>query len=424
MRSRMDIQFPTNFNTFQICADGMEVGDARNFAVETCLNAAVKPEFLFFLDYDVLPSYDCVRKLLYRARHFPGHDIFAGVYCTKSSIPEPLIYKDWGIGPHWDWTMGDVITEGIVGVHMGLTLIRTSLLEKMRKEIDGPLFKTTNEVKTNKTGLHTVRGTEDLFFCDSAVSKFGAKILVDTSVMAGHQDVGSGRIFGLLPDSMPIKRAQWHPANKATEKLDDAGEPTKIALDLGAGEHKRKWDGYKTFSTDIREGVGVDYVMDTRLLNLPNDHFDLVASSHHLEHIGRWDQDQVWSEMFRIVKPGGTIEHIVPSVEWAGCKLADGVAGDMEHVQNVLYGAQEAHGYAREFNLHYIGFTKGLIAAMAQQAGFVDVEVEDWRERPELGYNLICRATKPLVVDDDEVKTLADILEDKSADEATKINAA
>jgi predicted SAM-dependent methyltransferase len=174
---------------------------------------------------------------------------------------------------------------------------------------------------------------------------------------------------------------------------DKEEKEVKLALDLGAGGTRREWDGHKTFTTDLRADSKPDYVQDTRWLNLPDNHFDLVASSHHLEHIPRWDQEKVWKEVFRICKPGGKIEHIVPSIEWAAAKVLDGQAD--EHVFNVLYGAQEAHGYARELNLHYFGYTKVIAKALAEKAGFVDVTCEDWNDRPELGYNLIIRGTKP-----------------------------
>ena len=89
-RSRMALVTPTNFNSFVIYCDGLEVGEARNLAVKAVLEHDPRPEFLFFLDFDVIPQYDALTKLLMRARHFPKHDIFAGVYCSKSSPPEQI----------------------------------------------------------------------------------------------------------------------------------------------------------------------------------------------------------------------------------------------------------------------------------------------------------------------------------------------
>jgi len=389
-RARMALVTPTNFNSFVIHADGMEVGEARNLAAQTVLAHQPRPEFLFFLDYDVLPQYDALTKLLMRARHFPGHDIFAGVYCSKSSPPEPLIYKGDGAGPFWDWTIGDLLTEGITGVHMGLTLIRTSLLARMEQGEERPLFRTIDEQIVDEAGLHTRRGTEDLYFCRRAIEEAGARILVDTSVLAGHINNQTGEIFGLPRDSRPVLGARWLPSEG-----DGAPSDLKRALDLGAGTERRQWPGHETFTTDIRPDVGADYVMDSRALNLPDNHFDLVASSHHLEHIPRWEQEVVWREIFRVTKPGGSIEHVVPNCAWAAAKILDGQTD--EHVMNVLYGAQEAHGYARELNLHYFGYTPEIARSLAETAGFIDVRIETYRDDPNLAYNLVIRGTKPAI---------------------------
>ncbi|MGE3317647.1 MAG: hypothetical protein AB7O26_21255, partial [Planctomycetaceae bacterium] len=216
-RARMALVMPTNFFTFQIIVDGLEVGEARQRAVQAVLDHAPMPEFLFFLDYDVIPQYDAIQKLFLRARHFPKHDIFAGVYCAKTEIPEPLIYKGDGAGPCWDWSIGDLLTEGVTGVHMGLTLIRSSLLKRMAEAPgDEPLFKTVNVQTVDASGIHTKRGTEDLFFCNRAVGEFGARILVDTSVLAGHIDNSTGRVYGLPRDSKP-GATPWHPTNQTDD---------------------------------------------------------------------------------------------------------------------------------------------------------------------------------------------------------------
>lgn len=386
-RARMALALPTNFFTIQVVVDGLEVGEARQQAVRAVLQHDPIPEFLFFLDYDVIPQFDAVQKLFLRARHFPKYDIFAGVYCAKSEIPEPLIYKGDGAGPYWDWRVGDLITDGVTGVHMGLTLIRSSLLKRMCDMSPGePLFKTINEQIVNETGIHTRRGTEDLYFCNRAVNDFGARILVDTSVLAGHIDNSTGRIYGLPQDSRPGS-TPWHPSNQTEEYKSE-----RKALDIGAGGLRREWPGFRTYTTDIRSDVGADYVMDTRSLGLPDGHFDLVASSHHLEHIPRWEQEEAWREIYRITKPGGRIEHIVPNCAWAAAKILDGETD--AHVMNVLYGAQEAHGYEREFNLHYFGYTPEVAKALAEAAGFESVSIETYKDHEELGYNLVIRGEK------------------------------
>lgn len=442
VRARNALHFGTNLATIQLFADGMEVGVARSGVARRCLQHKPRPEFVFFLDDDVIPDADAVMKLMNHLRWRPDVDIAAGVYvCKGSTSPDPLIYAGDGAGPFWDWAVGDILTSeghGITGTHMGLTILRVSLFQRMLDagvvNDEEDFFVTRNDQEKVGGCIRSHQSTEDIDFYTKA-NKVGCKILVDTSVLAGHQDKDTGIVYGLPPDSPPVKRAKWLtqkdrtegdnlPCSCVTQTLGDhifasdyiscddgfariscpacKGKgrfpiTPQIALDLGAGGRRREWPGHRTYTLDIRPDSKPDYCQDTRQLNFPDGHWDLVASSHHLEHIGRWDQETVWREMARVLKPGGEMEHIVPSLEWAGQKIAENEID--EHVLNVLYGAQEAHGYERQFNLHYFGYTKAIARALAEQAGLVDVTCEDWRDRPELGYNLIIRAKKTAPVE-------------------------
>lgn len=447
MRARNGLTFPTNINYNEIFADGMEVGVARSRAAALALEKG--SAFVFFLDYDVLPAYDAVTKLFYRARCYPDIDVFAGVYTVKrSNPPDPLIYTENGQGAFWDFAVGDLLTteqHNIRATHMGLTLIRTDLFRRMKaaglvggdgtEQDNEPFFKTEKNERVHVDGASYLQlGTEDIYFYTKA-RQARCQIMVDTSVLAGHLDKETGVIYGLPNDfngRNPITRAKWMKRpDGVTEDRTDGEEidcsncggaghvmpgailpaggfdcscptcggkgkvvvPLKIAIDLGAGGERRQWPGHITYTLDARAEAKPDYVQDLLWLNLPDNHFDLVASSHSFEHVGRWDQEKVWSEAFRVCKPGGALEVIVPDVSWAAAKIHEGRVD--EHVMNVLYGAQEAHGYKREFNLHYFGYTPEIGRALAENAGFVEVTVENWRTNPELGYNLIIRGKKP-----------------------------
>lgn len=403
-RHRMAMATPTNFNTIEMVADGMEVGEARSAIARRCLEYNPQPEFLLFLDYDVLMPADTLTKLFFRARTHPDHDIYAGVYCLKrDSMPEPLVYGDHGQGPLWNWAVGDILTtssHNVRSVHMGLTLIRVSvfqeLIDKGLVTDTDPFFLTVERSRTTKDGAaQTIQGTEDIYFCDK-VMKAGGSILVDTSVLAGHHDKSSGITYGLpfLKDS-PVERAKWLPYAKGeTTDRKEANDNNKLlAIDLGAGGTRRQWEGYITYTLDIRPETQPDYCQDLLGINLPDNHFDLVASSHAFEHVGRWDQERLWAETFRICKPGGRIEIVVPNALWAAEKIKQGQ--EDVHVFNVLYGSQEADGYARQYNTHYFCYTPNVACALALNAGFESVATEDWKTNPELSYHLVIRATKP-----------------------------
>ena len=176
-RHRQSLGFPTNIQFYEIPADGMEIGDARNHAAKVAMEH--NAEFLFFIDSDVLIQWDGLQKLLMRARHYPDHDIFTGIYCTKGLSQEPLIYKVDGEGPCWDWTVGDLVFD-LASCGMGCCLIRMSLFEKLEFDEDTkPWFFTPNDRKQTPTGFETNRGTEDIFFCRRARNEADAKIMAD-----------------------------------------------------------------------------------------------------------------------------------------------------------------------------------------------------------------------------------------------------
>lgn len=436
-RARGSLAYGTNINHVELFCDGLEVGVARSRAAVRVMKMTPQPLYLLFLDDDVLPNYDAFTKLFFRAKTNPEYDVFAGVYCTKGgSPPEPLIYAGDGGGAYWDWAVGDLLTtdqHGITGIHMGLTLIRTSLFERMIEqgladESDGidedgdPLFKTVKgSWKTPEGCLQSRSGTEDLYFCQKAM-KAGAKIMVDTSVLAGHVDKNTGITWGLPENSPPVVRAKWLRAQDRKEADvkdadcpdcqghgNTAGAPDdyclkcngtgkikaalKLALDIGAGGRGRQWEGHRTYSLDGRADSNPDYCQDIRHLNLPDDHYDLVASSHTFEHVPRYEQELVWSEAFRVCKPGGRCEIVVPNLKWAAAKIMDGQAD--EHVFNVIYGSQEAAGIDRKWNTHYFGYTPEIAKALAEGAGFVNVKVEGWEQRPELAYEIWITGEKP-----------------------------
>lgn len=452
-RARMSLSFGTNINASEVCVDGLEVGDARSRVAARARTAEPKPFSVFFLDSDVIVPNDGFTKLFYHLKTKPEIDIACGVYVVKGAPPfDPLIYQGNGMGAFWDWAVGDILTtkqHGITACHMGLTLIRTSLFDRMAEAglITGdgtdqegkPFFKTESARKSTVKGIETYRGTEDIYFCGLA-EKVGCQILVDTSVLGGHVDRKSGIVFGLPGNSAPIERAKWLPLPDGSGRRKDRVEadesevtcscvrpsvsgvgttcdadcpkckgygkvkaPLKLAIDLGAGESRREWPGHKTYTLDARRGSGADYCQELPKLNLPDDHFDLVASKHSFEHVGRWDQELLWAECYRVCKPGGKLEVIVPNAEWAANKIA---AGETDtHVLNVLYGAQEEDDeIGRQYNTHFFCYTPAILKALAEKAGFTDVVVKSYLDDPELGYHMTCTGTKPAAENQPETK--------------------
>ena len=197
----MDLLTPLTTTVISEWQLGKGIDEARNESARIASDN--KADFLFFLDWDVIPHPQTLHQLVQRALNEPDIDVFSGVYCCRHrDWPAPLVYfgDDYKIG--YDWTVGDLLTTGehdLSGFGMGLTLIRPSLFAKLDPIPGKPWF-------------HTSKGeTEDLYFLKRARREANAKFLVDTSLLAWHIDPDTGVAYNLPHDSSPVKR--WRALN-------------------------------------------------------------------------------------------------------------------------------------------------------------------------------------------------------------------
>lgn len=95
-----------------------------------------------------------------------------------------------------------------------------------------------------------------------------------------------------------------------------------MKLNLGCGPRPR--DGY--INTDFCDMVGVDAVFDaTGNFPFDDETFDEVYSSQFLQAIPNDKKIHVINEIWRVLRPGGFMEHVVPeagtpvSFGWVEC---------------------------------------------------------------------------------------------------------
>ncbi|MCE5209981.1 MAG: methyltransferase domain-containing protein [Deltaproteobacteria bacterium] len=81
-------------------------------------------------------------------------------------------------------------------------------------------------------------------------------------------------------------------------------------LEIGCGE--KRIEGFQTLN--IIAGPNVDYVSDaSKPLPFDNNTFDIIYSSHALEHIPWYQTEEALIEWVRILKPKGVLEIWVPN---------------------------------------------------------------------------------------------------------------
>jgi predicted SAM-dependent methyltransferase len=123
---------------------------------------------------------------------------------------------------------------------------------------------------------------------------------------------------------------------------------------------------------DGRSLDGVDYVEPVFPLSFDNDVFDLVYSSHVLEHFNRNKTLEVLKEWVRVIKPGGILRISVPSFE--NIIEIYKLSGEIEYVTGPLMGGQ-----TYETNFHYNVFDKKYLKTLMENSGLVAIHTWDYR---------------------------------------------
>ena len=307
---------PININMIVAQINGAPVAEARNAIAEEALK--VNAKYLFYLGDDVVVPPHTLRQMITRMENNPEIGVIGGVYCSKSDPPAPLVFRGNGEGSYWEWKIGEFFE--VTGLGMDCTLIRMDLF----KELPRPWFKT---IDTNgfEDGINKADAwTEDLYFLKQVAEKTSAKIFCDASIICTHEDSMGGRSYTLPPNCLPLRKA-------ATGELS--------VIDIGSGPIYRDYQGHAAVRVDIREDVKPDYRCDVRNLPFASRSFDVVMSSHVLEHFNRAQWQGVLAEWLRLVNTEGMIILDLPNIAWAAHRMVVDKIIDND-VLNVLYGAQ------------------------------------------------------------------------------------
>ena len=399
-RARAALVIPPGHAPIDVYADGMEVGVARCAAVQMARENKLK--FLFFIDWDTLIPPDALLKLVYHLENNPDYDIASGMYVMKSLPTFPLLWRDWNVGVDWDWTLGDVIRERVVGIPMGCCLLRLSLFDKLPHSPENPWFQTVNKPVLVGGQWGKMCMTEDLWFTrryTEEVDKEHKQIIVDTSVWCDHICHTTGRRYTLGEDSLPMKRLR---AKQGPPPAPAPATP-KIVLHVGCGTAPLPagYEGWQEFRLDIDPAVKPDIIASiTDLSALKSASVDAIHSSHNLEHLQADQVPLALSEFNRLLKPGGKVLIAVPDVQAVAEAiprvglhgvLYESSAGPISPA-DVLYGLRSAVAGGNQFFRHLTGFTKDTLEEALVKAQFKDITV---LRHPD-AYSLEANAVRPV----------------------------
>jgi glycosyltransferase involved in cell wall biosynthesis/2-polyprenyl-3-methyl-5-hydroxy-6-metoxy-1,4-benzoquinol methylase len=147
---------------------------------------AQNAKWLFFIDSDVFPPPETITKLMSH-----GKQITTGIYYMKSSPAQPVIFKEMGDGPYWDFPLESLIEIG--GAGLGCTLIDMDVFDAFDKA--GLAYFQENWIHTKPDGnkVKVAVGEDHWFFIKS--KELGFQPYCDTSILCDHIDPVTRAVF-------------------------------------------------------------------------------------------------------------------------------------------------------------------------------------------------------------------------------------
>lgn len=154
-----------------------QVADAENLIAKSVVEQNF--EWLLFIEHDNVLPLDAFIKI---NQYMITGDVpvVGGLYFTKSSPPEPMVYREKGKGFYADWKLGDKIW--VRGLPFGFTLIHGDIIRALWNESPEYLvgnnatrrvFKSPSEqyVDPQTNDYMITSGTSDLEFCNALIEK-------------------------------------------------------------------------------------------------------------------------------------------------------------------------------------------------------------------------------------------------------------
>ena len=176
--------------------------------------------------------------------------------------------------------------------------------------------------------------------------------------------------------------------------LNEAGP--KILLHVGAGSPNKRplpmcfqGDDWMEVRVDIDKRVKPNIVASiTDMKGVPDARSHAVFSSHTHEHLNDFEVAKGFSEILRVLMPGGFLLMNVPDLGQVAQMIVDGKADDVLYQSSagpirpidMMFGHQLSIQNGNGYMAHRTGFTAGRLERFCLEAGFSDVRVRTGRQ--------------------------------------------
>lgn len=330
MLSHMNWVPPLNVSMAYLIKKNMLSSHARQVMTQEAIRMGA--EYIFYVDDDtIIPPLGLYTLYNFMERN-PHAGAITGVYTTRETPNEPLIYQEHGAGCAWDFEMGpQAKPELCFGAGAGCLLARVSaivdVMAKMEEEAGQPIpiWADEKDMPTaGSTSKQRVMWGHDVRFC-RMLNLYDHPVYVDGRVLCGHFDIRSGKTFIVPADAPGFQKTLDRVGNINTpdywdqvysregadswrkypemfqavcDQLDSYNEPV-VELGCGVGilgskitsEYHKRWIGYDLSATGIEMAKArfLDArVLDVRKLDIVHlEDADTVVATELIEHLDR-----------------------------------------------------------------------------------------------------------------------------------------
>ena len=142
-----------------------------------------------------------------------------------------------------------------------------------------------------------------------------------------------------------------------------------MRIEFGGGESPSRPDFYQC---DCRVLPGIDYVCPAWDIDLASEEVDEIYSRHFFEHLTFAQGMATLLAWFYILKPGGTVEMILPDVA-AHMRLFLGSSPQKQKQAALSIWGHQRHDLDVDWDVHKSGYDLYTLADTLAAAGFVGI---------------------------------------------------
>ena len=191
---------PLNTTVGYLVQGGMLSADARNQMTKRAMEIGSK--YIFYWDDDVIIPPLTLYQMHNILETSPDIGLVTGVYTTRESPNEPLIYREHGTGAWWDFSIdAEDSPQDIFGCGGGCIMARTEDVAKMEEP-----YWADEQVIHEADGSYQTMWGHDIRFVTNFREQTGKRTVVKGSILCQHFDAAQNKTFELPKDSPPYKK--------------------------------------------------------------------------------------------------------------------------------------------------------------------------------------------------------------------------